>query len=542
MLDVFSGSTRGSGCTIHARSARGAVRRFEQYGLAANPPVPVEAINYGLAEAAPIIVHLAGDESGPVACAATARRSSRSPGSTAAGSARPSCGASTAPATSCPATPCRRCAASAWPARGGTGVCSGWVPVPSSQRGAALTWRCSSACSAGSPGSVVLYAATAWSPAPPARVATPTDWRQSRSAARRGDRRWRARPAADGLGRRRPRRRVRRIRRGSGTVANRRASVKVEQARIEALASWCEQLRDLLTAEHGIVGTIAATARTCPEPIRPEVERLATRLSRQNPDTAIRQFAAELDDPSGDLVASVLLLAMSRSSRTSELLSELAGTIRERAAMRLRVEADRAGQRSEARFIIAFSAVAVTGVVVFGRDSEFLDAYDDAVRPARVRLRRRLLRDRWLVDGEADPLRAAGPLPVDQRGHRDVAGRRRRLHVRRRRVDRWPRRCGRRRGPLGAALDELNAVGRGRPVFVPAEGRDPTLSLAIGRWLVKRSKARTLADEQTAVGPRARRPPARGVRRVRGRDADLRGAARSGAVELGCRRRARACR
>jgi Flp pilus assembly CpaF family ATPase len=63
VLDVFSGSTRGSGCTIHARSARGAVRRFEQYGLASNPPVPVEAINYGLAEAAPIIVHLAGDES-----------------------------------------------------------------------------------------------------------------------------------------------------------------------------------------------------------------------------------------------------------------------------------------------------------------------------------------------------------------------------------------------------------------------------------------------------------------------------------------------
>ena len=159
---------------------------------------------------------------------------------------------------------------------------------------------------------------------------------------------------------------------------SRRTSVQQEQARITALASWCEQLRDLLTAEHGIVGTITATARTCPEPIRPEVERLATRLSRQNPDSAIRQFAAELDDPSGDLVASVLLLAMSRSSRTSELLSELAGTIRERAAMRLRVEADRSGQRSEARFIIAFSAVAITGVLIFGRDSEFLDAYDDA--------------------------------------------------------------------------------------------------------------------------------------------------------------------
>ena len=131
---------------------------------------------------------------------------------------------------------------------------------------------------------------------------------------------------------------------------------------------WCEQLRDLLSAEHGIVGTIAATVRTCPEPIRPEVERLATRLSRQNPASAVRQFAAELDDPSADLVASVLLLAMSRSSRTSEMLSELAGTIRERAAMRLRVEADRAGQRSEARFILIFSAVAIAGVLIFGRD------------------------------------------------------------------------------------------------------------------------------------------------------------------------------
>jgi len=63
VLDVFSGSTKGSGCTIHARSARGAIRRFEQYGLGANPPVPVEAINHGLAEASPIIVHLAADES-----------------------------------------------------------------------------------------------------------------------------------------------------------------------------------------------------------------------------------------------------------------------------------------------------------------------------------------------------------------------------------------------------------------------------------------------------------------------------------------------
>jgi Flp pilus assembly protein TadB len=149
-----------------------------------------------------------------------------------------------------------------------------------------------------------------------------------------------------------------------------------EQARVEALASWCEQLRDLLSADHGVLGTVEATVATCPAPLRPEVARLATRLARQDPATAVRAFAADLDDPSGDLVASVLLLAMSRSGRTAELLSELAVTIRERVAMRLRVEADRAGQRAEARFVVGFAGLAVAAIVIFGRGTSFLHAYD----------------------------------------------------------------------------------------------------------------------------------------------------------------------
>jgi tight adherence protein B len=160
-------------------------------------------------------------------------------------------------------------------------------------------------------------------------------------------------------------------RRGSGGAER-------EQARIEALASWCEQLRDLLSADNGIQGTIEASAVTCPAALRPEVSRLATRLTRQAPEVAVRQFATEVDDPSGDLVASVILLAMSRSGRTAELLSELASTIRERAMMRLRVEADRAGQRSEAKFVLGFGVAVVVGVVIFGRGTSFLAAYDTA--------------------------------------------------------------------------------------------------------------------------------------------------------------------
>ena len=52
---------------------------------------------------------------------------------------------------------------------------------------------------------------------------------------------------------------------------------------------------------------------------------------------------------------------------------------------------------------------------------------------------------------------------------------------------------------LGAALDELNAASRGGgPAFVSADGYQPSFSLSMGRWLVKRLKASTLADEQTA--------------------------------------------
>ena len=113
---------------------------------------------------------------------------------------------------------------------------------------------------------------------------------------------------------------------------------------------------------------------------------LATRLARQDPAPAVRRFAAAAatTDPSGDLVASVLLLAMSRSGRTAEVLSELAVTIRDRASMRLRVDAERAGQRGEARFVVGFGAVVITAVIVFGQRTTFLDAYDSAADVGEV--------------------------------------------------------------------------------------------------------------------------------------------------------------
>jgi pilus assembly protein CpaF len=62
VLDVFSGSTKGSGCTIHARSAAGVVSRLEQLAAMANPPISSDGVRKSLVEAMPVIVHLAYDE------------------------------------------------------------------------------------------------------------------------------------------------------------------------------------------------------------------------------------------------------------------------------------------------------------------------------------------------------------------------------------------------------------------------------------------------------------------------------------------------
>ena len=150
-------------------------------------------------------------------------------------------------------------------------------------------------------------------------------------------------------------------------VARGRGSQRSDRDRVEALAGWAEQLRDTLSAGHGITETIEATARIAPEPIRAEVAQLALRLRRETPRAALQSFADVLDDPTADLIVAILALAIERSGRAaSELLSELAVTARERVEMRLRVDAERASTRAEARWVAGSSAFMMIALMVFG--------------------------------------------------------------------------------------------------------------------------------------------------------------------------------
>jgi hypothetical protein len=156
---------------------------------------------------------------------------------------------------------------------------------------------------------------------------------------------------------------------------DRRAISDVE--RTDALASWIENLRDVLVAGDQPVGAINATVATCPPAIKPQVRRLAAGLGRQDPDIVFRRFADDLDDPLGDLVAAGLLIAIQRGARTAAVLSSLAEQARRQADRRRLVEAERAPIQREVTLLTLIMGSLIVAVLVFGR-AEYLAPYDTA--------------------------------------------------------------------------------------------------------------------------------------------------------------------
>lgn len=156
------------------------------------------------------------------------------------------------------------------------------------------------------------------------------------------------------------------------------AKRKAKLARIEAMAAWAEMLRDTMAGSGGLEQSIVATAGVAPGPIRPEVLRLAARLERERLAPALRAFADEIDDASGDLVVAALILAADKSpKRLGDLLGRLATSARAEITMRMRIEAGRARTRTSVKVVTIATAVFATFLILF--NSDYLDAYDSVL-------------------------------------------------------------------------------------------------------------------------------------------------------------------
>lgn len=147
-------------------------------------------------------------------------------------------------------------------------------------------------------------------------------------------------------------------------------------ARMEAVATWTEMLRDTLAAAAGLEQTILATAAVAPAALTGEVHQLAARVRRGDrlPD-ALRGFGEQVADPTCDLVVAALVLASEHQARQlAELLGELATEAREQVAMRLRIEAGRARTHTSVRVIVGTTLVFAAGLTVLNRP--YLQPYD----------------------------------------------------------------------------------------------------------------------------------------------------------------------
>lgn len=138
--------------------------------------------------------------------------------------------------------------------------------------------------------------------------------------------------------------------------------------RLEAMEEWTRSLSGVLTVGVGLEQALVATLRSTPAAIAPEVTRLVARLRARWPtEDALRAFADELDDATGDLVAANLILgARRRGAGLASVLDGLAESVAADVRARRQVEADRAKPRATARWVTVISASVLMVLAVSG--------------------------------------------------------------------------------------------------------------------------------------------------------------------------------
>ncbi|QCX27709.1 type II secretion system F family protein [Nocardioides jishulii] len=148
--------------------------------------------------------------------------------------------------------------------------------------------------------------------------------------------------------------------------------------RLEAMEEWTRSLAGVLTVGIGLEQALVATLRSTPAPINAEVGRLVARLrARWDTETALRAFADELDDATGDLIAANLILgARRRGAGLASVLEGLAESVATDVRARRQVEADRAKPRATARWVTLISA---SVLVVLALSGSYVEPYSSPV-------------------------------------------------------------------------------------------------------------------------------------------------------------------
>ncbi len=147
-------------------------------------------------------------------------------------------------------------------------------------------------------------------------------------------------------------------------------------ARLEALATWTESLRDTIAGAVGLEQAIPASLRAAGPSLRDPLARLVDRLHTRMPmPDALRRFADELDDPGADLIIAALIInARLRGPGLRDLLGALSASVREELDMRRKVNAERRSTRRSAQIVVGVSVGLALGLAVF--NPGYVHTYD----------------------------------------------------------------------------------------------------------------------------------------------------------------------
>ncbi|GAA5122582.1 hypothetical protein GCM10023339_41180 [Alloalcanivorax gelatiniphagus] len=142
------------------------------------------------------------------------------------------------------------------------------------------------------------------------------------------------------------------------------AGAQIEK--LEALEEWARSLSGKLTAGQSLRSALIRSLRSAPAPIEAEVGLLVSRLwdNTTSTEDVLRMFAEDIDDSTGDIVVTNLILAASGRGQAglSLALEALAETVAADVRARRQIAADQAKPRTTARTVTAIT-LGVLGIL-----------------------------------------------------------------------------------------------------------------------------------------------------------------------------------
>lgn len=141
---------------------------------------------------------------------------------------------------------------------------------------------------------------------------------------------------------------------------------KTRLQRLEAMEQWTRSLSGVLATGQGIRETLTRSLPAAPDAIQPEVSRMVARLSAgRDIEATLRQLADELDDAVGDSIVSTLIQgARSAGGGLQKVLDGLADLVAADVQSRRQVEAERQGNRSQAKWLTILVPAAFLGFIL----------------------------------------------------------------------------------------------------------------------------------------------------------------------------------